>query len=957
MVKGSAVAGQMARSRWYWLLLGVLAVAAFFRFYQLSSLPPGPYYDEAANVILASEIAAGDTRPLFITSYTGKEVLFFYLAAGLIKMLGPTLLSLRLTSALIGLATVGLTFWLGWELFADQEHWQRRGVALASAALMAVSFWHVAISRYGFRAISQPLTQALTLLFLWRGLRRGSRLSLVLGGLFCGLTAYTYLASRIVPLALTPWVLGAWLANRGERRRAAGQLLLFGLAAAVVVAPLAGFFLQHPEAFGTRMGQVSFLNPELNQGDPWGALWRAAAAAWGMFTARGDPQWRFGIVGRPVFDPFVGGLFYLGLLYALYRLVRGPRAVDRACYLALLLWLPLLLIPSILGVKEVPHSLRAIGVMPFLFFFPAFGLVMVVRGLRVVWQRVSWLSAPRVMMALAALLFVQGGLLNGRAYFVEWRSQPQPYYENDADLADAARALNRMTLGERDVFISSVHFRHPTMALLAESYERTQWLVGQEVMVFPPPDSPGAVYVFPHSALPAESLLALLGKVASGERHLGPDGDTAFLIYQLPPGVAPELSPQHTLHADLGHRIELLGYDLSPAAAGGTLALTLYWRVLAPVETGDYLLFAHLQDAWGFRWSSADVFDFPSVQWQSGQLVVQRRQVAVPVTAPPGDYEVVVGFFSQAQDSRLPRLDAQGRVVGTTATLAPVAVRAAVLPPDVKDLNIQQPLTVRWDGLRLLGLERDRTSVRQGETLYLGLFWQAERALPDLFLSLSLDAEGGGVSLPLWYGRPVHGSYPTGQWPVGAVVLDRYGLTVPQDIPAGDYELRLAVGDGGAVSLVDLHVEAVDRRLVAPPIQHPLLVNLGNRVEFLGYDLERDEIAPGETLHLTLYWRALAEMQTSYTVFTHLLDSADQIRGQQDNPPVNGSYPTTLWLPGEVVVDAYALTVDADAPLGEHLVEIGMYLAETGERLPVLDEAGQAIGDRVLLGRVLVVQH
>jgi hypothetical protein len=69
---------------------------------------------------------------------------------------------------------------------------------------------------------------------------------------------------------------------------------------------------------------------------------------------------------------------------------------------------------------------------------------------------------------------------------------------------------------------------------------------------------------------------------------------------------------------------------------------------------------------------------------------------------------------------------------------------------------------------------------------------------------------------------------------------------------------------------------------------------------------------------------------------------------------VNGSYPTTLWVPGEVVADPYAIPIDADAPPGEHAIEIGLYVAETGLRLPVLDAAGQVTGDRILVSEVQV---
>ncbi len=944
-----------------WLsLAAVLAVAGFLRLYRLESLPPGPYYDEAANSILVSEIASGVSRPLFITSYTGKEVLYFYLAAGVMKVLGVSLQSLRLTSALVGFVTVGLTYWLALELFAEEDDLMRQGVALMAAALMAVNFWHVTMSRYGFRAITQPLMQALALIFLWRGLRRGGRWDLALAGLFCGATAYTYLASRILPLALLPWVLGLWLAGRSERRRVAGRVVMVVLVAAVVFAPLGLFFLRHPETFGTRMSQVSFLNPELNQGDPWGTLGRSVVAALGMFTVRGDPLWRFGIAGRPVFDPVVGFFFYLGILVAFYRVARGPRPLDRMLYFSLLLWLPVMLIPSITGVKEVPNSLRAIGVMPMLYLFPAQGLAATLAAARRWWQRAG---EAIVVGAVGMALLLAGATSTFNDYFVTWGRAPQPYYDNDNDLADAARTLNRMDLSEQAIFVSSIHYRHPTMAFLARDYARMRWLVGGQVMAFPPADGSGAVYVFPRSALPDETLLALLTTVADAERHLGPDGDTAYLIYRLPAGAAPAISPQYPLKADFGHRIELLGYDLTPAAAGESLAVTLYWRVLAPAEVGDHLLFAHLQDAWGFRWSSSDAFDYPSAEWAAGQIIVQRRDVPLPAVAPPGDYVLAMGFYSQERNARLPHFDAQGRVAGTTVALGPVAVGPALSPPPLGRLTIQQPLSASFGPLRLLGFERDRTSVRQGETLYLGLFWQAIDLLPDLLVSLSLEPAAGGERLSLYEGRPVHGAYPTGEWPAGAVVLDRYGPTAPHDAPAGAYTLTLAVRDsnsgqaaGDPAPLMTLRVEAVDRQTVAPPIQHPLAANLGDRVEFLGYDLDRTAAAPGETLRLTLYWRTMAAMDTSYTVFTHLLDGANQIRGQQDNLPVGGSYPTTLWAPGEVVTDEYTLVVDAGAPPGERVLEIGLYVAESGQRLPVLDEAGQVIGDRILLSQVRVTE-
>lgn len=151
-------------------------------------------------------------------------------------------------------------------------------------------------------------------------------------------------------------------------------------------------------------------------------------------------------------------------------------------------------------------------------------------------------------------------------------------------------------------------------------------------------------------------------------------------------------------------------------------------------------------------------------------------------------------------------------------------------------------------------------------------------------------------------------------------------------------------------------VSILDYPLQASTVQHPLHLNLDGQIELLGYDLNADQVGPGDTLELTLYWHALTELEESYTVFTHLLGqsynlvSRSFLWGQQDNMPLGGSYPTSRWLESEVVVDRYAIAIEADAPPGLYRIEVGMYLLETGQRLPVFDDRGERMTeDRALL--------
>lgn len=115
------------------------------------------------------------------------------------------------------------------------------------------------------------------------------------------------------------------------------------------------------------------------------------------------------------------------------------------------------------------------------------------------------------------------------------------------------------------------------------------------------------------------------------------------------------------------------------------------------------------------------------------------------------------------------------------------------------------------------------------------------------------------------------------------------------------------------------------------------LARLGETVRLRGYRLNPKDgsVAPGETLHLSLYWQTEAPLTTSYKTFVHLLGPAGQIAVQRDNPPAGGSYLTTAWQPGEVIVDGHELAIPADGPPGVYRLAVGLYDGATLDRLPV----------------------
>jgi hypothetical protein len=149
--------------------------------------------------------------------------------------------------------------------------------------------------------------------------------------------------------------------------------------------------------------------------------------------------------------------------------------------------------------------------------------------------------------------------------------------------------------------------------------------------------------------------------------------------------------------------------------------------------------------------------------------------------------------------------------------------------------------------------------------------------------------------------------------------------------------------------------EPGDPQGLRQPIDLP--VNFGDVMLFLGHDRagdnrSADEVGPGETLEVVLYWQLLQRPERHYSIFVHLLDAESQIVGEFDA----NSYGTKYWREdgGEMLVDYYPLRVSSDALPGEYQLEIGVYHQSTWERLPVYDESGEMVADRLLLRPVQV---
>jgi hypothetical protein len=132
----------------------------------------------------------------------------------------------------------------------------------------------------------------------------------------------------------------------------------------------------------------------------------------------------------------------------------------------------------------------------------------------------------------------------------------------------------------------------------------------------------------------------------------------------------------------------------------------------------------------------------------------------------------------------------------------------------------------------------------------------------------------------------------------------------------------------------------------------PVETQFGPHILFKGYDLLTPAVAPGETLYLNLYWQALANPGQDYRAFVHLTDGTT-LWGQQDDTPAC-RLPTSIWRANQHGMGQFRLPVKPNTPPGRYPLIIGLYQAETLERLKITEGAGQIGDDFLWLGDIEV---
>ena len=317
--------------------------------------------------------------------------------------------SVRVVSATAGALLTPAMVWLGWEVAPALGVVHRKQFALWSGFAVLALLWSQTVARLGQRMSLFALLEILFFAALWRAWRVPKPRWWILAGIFAGLSFYTYLAVRVIPLLLVI-MLGYAFFYRRAQLRGRWQGVAISVASALIVAmPLLIHFVRFPGDFSVRTNQVNIIS---TGGIP--VLLDNLRIVMAMAFVRGDLNDRLNYPGRPVLDVFVLVPFLAGMAYTLRRFWR-PGSVF------LLAGLGCMLLPTLLT-DEAPNFGRATGALPFFALLIALGLE------RLLAWAGRWRPALRVPGSVVGWgLLLLATALTAQVYFVKYADLPNLY--------------------------------------------------------------------------------------------------------------------------------------------------------------------------------------------------------------------------------------------------------------------------------------------------------------------------------------------------------------------------------------------------------------------------------------------------------------------------------------------------------------------------------------------------
>lgn len=261
------------------------------------------------------------------------------------------------------------------------------------------------------------------------------------------------------------------------------------------------------------------------------------------------------------------------------------------------------------------------------------------------------------------------------------------------------------------------------------------------------------------------------------------------------------------------------------------------------------------------------------------------------------------------------------------------------------------PVNVRFDDkLTLLAYTMvPADSFRGGETVRPFVSWRAEENLPTRYtIQVDLVDQAGHV----WQSdtrEPQDGKAPTDKWRAGDIVQDQYNLHLNHTMPSGEYRIVVRVFDaqknllpardetgktlGNEFTLTKFSVEKSKASLTVGQVkvEQPLAIDLAE-LRLIGFVPPRSPARAGEKFSLGLYWRAQSQPRGDYSVVVQWRDASGRVVFEERNRPAQGTYATTQWDAGEVLLDWHDVDLSRDLAPSDY--QIFVVLRDGATQIP-----------------------
>ncbi|MGC9333930.1 MAG: glycosyltransferase family 39 protein [Anaerolineae bacterium] len=944
--------GQIAG--YQFILAGIVLLALGLRLARLGFQPL--WWDEGWSLYFATT----DTVTMFERTAVDIHPPFYYLLLhAWIQLLGPSTLSVRLLSVLIGTATVPLLFVLGRRMMGPAG-------GLLAAFLLATSPFHVFYSQ---EVRMYSLVTLLGLAAFYSALRwqqsvpraeddrlaadlvtrpapapHHDRWSLVAYILAATMALHTQYYAAFLLLSLNLAVMAQW----ARQRRPARQLTAW-LGAQLAVGLL---FLPWVLYAGGKLATYIRFKVGVEQDPSMGLLTylsrHVAAFTWGHAEGALAGLWWIGLIPP--------ALLVLAMPLIAWRWDGAVRALRLSGWMWAL---------TVLGVTALCGFMVNL-VLPFnpvrserllLLALPAY-LLLVAGALLILWRQRRNLAAG---VALSLLLAVVLSL----SVFYRVARYPLDDYRPVADrirnlglATDAILCVHpwqvgyfqayipdddarpELVLTPRRVLPSEIQFWASDPALMAADLDALLDKHGR--LWFPAHQAMGRVLEDRISVYLAEESYPVLSEWYA---------DNTVLSFYMSPGATArpmEACADGCAGARFGSwlTLEEAAFDPGPLEAGwGIVATDLTWRVLAP-PPGVHHIGLRLVGPTGHVWAQRDAPPFGGLEqspvWNMGGSQLDRHGLLVPAGTPPGEYRLTLRVY-QAEDVTVLPVAFEGGSGGELELGTLRVIRPGDSPPAAA-LTYEQELSADFGALQLLGYNIYQGGpILPGEAVEVELFWQALGDPGEDFLPRLQLLAGGRVMAELAE-KPVAGTYPTAWWRAGELVRDPHALFIPAGVAPGQTHLALSLvraangqavemkGGRTAVELAEIEVIDREHRFEPTAPEHAQTEPFGPAITLAGYDLSDATTVPGSHLEVSLHWHTIDTPEANYHSFVHLLDAEDKILAQHDGAPGEGQLPTLGWLPAEYVIDRHSLYLPPELPPGEYRLVAGLYEPISGFR-------------------------